>query len=80
MFCEAWGDGLVRENKSDGGPHEAGFLSLDCTKAKTTLGWRPKIGIKVAIDLVTEWSKEYISGGDYNGILEKQVKDFFGAG
>ena len=39
MFCNAWGNGLSWENKSDGGPHEANFLKLDCSKLKTTFGW-----------------------------------------
>jgi len=28
--------------KQDNGPHEANFLKLDCSKAKTILNWIPK--------------------------------------
>ena len=39
-FCAKWGEGLKWVNKYDGGPHEANFLKLDCSKLKTTFGWK----------------------------------------
>ena len=39
MFCEVWGDGLSWVNQSDGGPHEANFLKLACSKITSVLVW-----------------------------------------
>ena len=39
MFCNKWGEGVEWINKHDGGPHEANFLKLDCSKMKKTFGW-----------------------------------------
>jgi CDP-glucose 4,6-dehydratase len=37
------------------GPHEASVLRLDCTKAKTRLGWAPKLSLNEALDLTVDW-------------------------
>ena len=59
LFCEAWGDGLSWINQSDGGPHEANFLKLDCSRVKRVFGWTPRWGVKDAIRLTVEWCREY---------------------
>ena len=38
LFCDLWGDGASWVNQHDGGPHEANFLKLDCSKIKKTFG------------------------------------------
>ena len=38
LFCDTWGNGLKWIDKYDGGPHEANFLKLDCSKIKQTPG------------------------------------------
>ena len=47
-------------NRYDGGPHEAQFLKLDCSKLKKTFGWKPRWNVSEALDKTVEWSKEYI--------------------
>ena len=80
IFCEAWGDGQSWENISDNGPHEAKLLALDCTKAKSILGWNPKWNIKTAVKETVKWSKEYLAGKDVLSIMDSQIKDFFTGG
>ena len=77
MFCSAWGHGLSWENKSDGGPHEANFLKLDCSKLKTTFGWHPRYGVKEAIGLTVEWCQEYEKNGDVVSVMDRQIKEMF---
>lgn len=50
LFCQFWGNGQTWENKSDGGPHEANFLKLDCSRIKKVLGWKPKWDIIKAVE------------------------------
>ena len=42
LFCGFWGGEARWENRYDGGPHEANFLKLDCSRVKKTFGWRPR--------------------------------------
>lgn len=76
MFCNAWGR-LTWINQHDGGPHEASFLRLDCSKIKSTFGWQPKWPIKKAIERTVEWTKVYLEGGNIPEIMDKQICDFF---
>ena len=76
MFCTAWGDGLAWESRSDGGPHEAGFLKLDCSKIKGHLGWRPAWDVRQAVENTVEWSKDYMDGKDIAACIDRQINEF----
>lgn len=77
MFCEAWGDGLKWIDRFDGGPHEASFLKLDCSKVKSKFGWQPRYHVKEAIEKTVEWSKSYLEGGDMLYKMDLQIQQFF---
>ena len=77
VFVSKWGDGAAWLNRHDGGPHEASFLKLDCSKLKTTFGWSPRWNLETAIEKTVEWSKVWISGGDVALCMDKQIKEFF---
>ena len=38
LFCRAWGEGQTWENHFAGGPHEANFLKLDCSRLRQVFG------------------------------------------
>lgn len=77
MFCSAWGEGLKWINRWDGGPHEANFLKLDCSRIKQVFGWRPRYGVAEAIEKTAAWSKAYLEGCDMLEIMDMQIRDFF---
>lgn len=77
LFCGEWGEGMSWENRSDGGPHEANFLKLDCSKLKKTFGWTPVWNIKTAVRKTVEWSKCMRDGGDVLRCMDKQMNEFF---
>jgi len=76
VFCEKWGDDLSWINQHDGGPHEANFLKLDCSKLKGTFGWQPRWHLEEDIDKIVEWSKVYLEGGNVEECMEKQIHEF----
>lgn len=76
LFIKHWGDGVKWVNKYDGGPHEAAFLKLDCTKLKKTFGWKPRWNLDKAIEKTVEWSKCWLSGDDIKKCMDKQIKEF----
>ena len=77
LFVEKWGEGLKWINKHDGGPHEANFLKLDCSKLKTTFGWSPRWDLTKAIEKTVEWSKVWANGEDVCLCMDKQIEEFF---
>ena len=76
LFCEKWKDGASWENQSDNGPHEAGFLKLDCSKIKSTFGWKPTWHIEKTMEKICKWSKADVAGYDIGSITEKQIDEF----
>ncbi len=76
IFVHKWGQGLRWENRSDGGPHEANFLKLNCDLLKKTFGWTPRWDVETAIDKTVEWSKVYLQGGSIPEILDAQIEEY----
>lgn len=77
LFCEKWGEGAAWKNVSEANaPHEANFLKLDCSRIKSALGWKPRWHIDGAVEKVVEWSRAYLSGGDVNAVMEKQIREY----
>ena len=80
LFCDTWnkktGDSIKWVDQYDGGPHEANFLKLDCSKLKTTFGWEPRWDVRTTMEKIVEWSDAYLHGGDYVGVMKKQIGEF----
>ena len=79
LFCAAWGCGLSCADVRTDGPHEAGFLRLDCTKLRQTFGWEPRWAAKQAIEKTVEWTKAYARGEDMATVTDRQITEFFHA-
>ncbi len=78
LFVKHWGEGIKWVEQYDGGPHEAKFLKLDCSKLKTTLGWQPHWNLEIAVEKVVEWTKAWQAGDDVRNVMDKQIKEFLG--
>ena len=76
LFVSKWGEGMKWVNKYDGGPHEANFLKLDCSKLKATFGWSPRWNLDEAMEKIVEWSKIWLEGGDVRACMDKQISEF----
>lgn len=79
LFVSKWGEGLQWINQYDGGPHEANFLKLDCSKLKTTFNWYPHWNLDTAIEKVVEWSKCWMQGGNVRKLMDQQIEEFLKA-
>ncbi len=76
LFCEIWGDNIAWENVCDNGPHEAGYLKLDCSRIKQQIGWKSTWNIRTAIEKTIELTRVYEKKGDVRKCMEKQIADF----
>lgn len=80
LFCEKWNEANKASaqwiDRYDGGPHEAGFLKLDCSKLKSTFGWTPRWNVETAMEKIVEWTKVYFEGGDVAACMERQIEEF----
>jgi CDP-glucose 4,6-dehydratase len=77
IFCRFWGEAATWVNKYDGGPYEAGFLKLDCSKLKNTFGWTQKWNVEQAVEKTVEWYKAYYRGEDMEMLTNRQIGEVF---
>lgn len=75
LFCENW-IGVKWINRYDGGPHEANYLKLDCSKIKKVLGWNPVWDVSTAVEKTVEWSKGWLNNEDVSELMDKQINDY----
>lgn len=75
-FVRHWGENLKWIDKSEGGPHEANFLKLDCSKLKNTFNWKPKWNLDTAIRKTVEWTKCWSSGGNVRTCMDNQISEY----
>lgn len=78
MFCAKWGSGARWESRPDNGPHEAGFLKLDCSKMQSVFGWKPRWGVERAVEKSCDWTKAWIAGEQLERIMRQQLEDYSG--
>lgn len=71
-----WGNGASWILDAEPQLHEAAYLKLDCSKARTSLGWRPKWSLEVALQRIVEWHRAEQSGSDLRALTLKQIKDY----
>ena len=57
-------------------PHEAVLLRLDCSKARSELGWNPALRLDDALAKVVEWHAEVHKGGDAREVSLRQLSEY----
>lgn len=77
LFCEYWGENLTWRNQCEKGPHEAGFLRLDCSRIRKIFGYVPVYGIEKAIENTVKWTKVYRDNGDVQEEMDREITEFF---
>ena len=68
---------FLYEHLGDKGPHEAGFLKLNCDKLKKSFNWKPVLNIAEAISFTTEWFTSYNNKEDIYGVLLNQIREYY---
>ena len=76
LFCKCWGQGHTWEDHFAGGPHEANFLKLDCSRLRSVFGWKPVWGVRKAIEKTVEWTRAWQAGEDIKLVMERQIRCF----
>lgn len=79
-LAAAWPD-RVRWTVDDGPhPHEAHYLKLDSSRARSHLRWRPLAPLDLALRATADWYREFESGADMREVTLGQLKQLTGAG
>lgn len=74
-----WGDGARWTADAGPHPHEAAYLRLDCTKARSELGWTPRLDLAQGLRLTVDWYKALREGRDLRRFSLDQLDQVIGA-
>lgn len=72
-----FGFGELNDVSEPNALHEANFLLLNINKAKTRLGWSPRLNVDDTILLTSDWYKRYKTGDVYK-ICVEEINKFSG--
>jgi CDP-glucose 4,6-dehydratase len=71
-----WGQPGAWDNWGGDHPHEANLLRLDCSRARSILGWRPALTLDQALARVAEWHQAVASGQSARDVTLAQIRDY----
>ncbi|MCM8814087.1 MAG: CDP-glucose 4,6-dehydratase [Candidatus Omnitrophica bacterium] len=74
LVQKSWGGGSV---KTDTSPqvHEANYLKLDISKARSQLGWQPRYSVDEAVRRSIGWYKQYYGGAAAVDIIRRSLNE-----
>jgi CDP-glucose 4,6-dehydratase len=56
-----------------GRPHEARYLKLDSSRARSRLGWRPRWGLRRGLEATVAWYRALGAGEDMSAVTASQI-------
>ena len=78
LFCKSWTGSSYAVCPDASRGHEAGFLRLDCSKLRDSLGWRPLWDIEKAIGMAVELYRAIAENKDPLRVIDAQIAEYVG--
>jgi CDP-glucose 4,6-dehydratase len=76
LLISGWGGVARWEQEGSSQPHEANLLKLDCSKARTKLGWIPKWDLADAVKKIIEWQNSYQAKENMQQVSLAQINHY----
>ncbi|MGA1035324.1 MAG: hypothetical protein ACO3VI_08420 [Ilumatobacteraceae bacterium] len=73
FVAAALGDQAPKIRIEVDGPHEAGRLALDITRARELLGWNPLLTLQERAQLTAEWYQADLAGALGPELVDQQI-------
>ena len=75
-LTQSWGEGASWELDGGDHPHEAHYLKLDCSKAKSRLDWSSRWSLAKALEKIVEWHHRERKGENLRSVTLAQINDY----
>ncbi|HBE18017.1 MAG TPA: CDP-glucose 4,6-dehydratase [Cyanobacteria bacterium UBA11149] len=75
-LTKLWGNGASWELDKGQHPHEDTYLKLDCSKAKSQLGWQPTLSLVETLEWIVEFYQGYLNKENIRELVEDQIKRY----
>ena len=76
QMAALWGGDAQWQVDTSDHPHEAHYLKLDISKARSLLDWHPALRLKDALALIIDWSKHRQAGANMRELTLAQLHDY----
>ncbi len=76
LSVETLGHGNIESTVVESGPHEAGYLMLDSTKAADLLGFQPRFDLRQTIERTWAWYRGFMNGGNATDLCMADIAAF----
>ncbi|AFY46342.1 CDP-glucose 4,6-dehydratase [Nostoc sp. PCC 7524] len=73
---QLWGNNASWIQDSRFQPHEANYLTLDCSKARNLINWQPQLDLSTALAWIVDWTKAWEQGYDMKQKTQSQIQQF----
>lgn len=70
------GMGFITYGERGAGPQEASYLTLDCSKIKSRLGWTPCLTFDETLELTASWYLAWSAQQNMADVTRQQIKSF----
>jgi len=71
-----WGEGASWQLDERSHPHEAGFLKLDISKAKSRLQWKPAWHLGQTLEKIIHWHQAWLNNEDMQAVCLKEIQTY----
>lgn len=78
QLARLWPGEACWQEESGNAPHEARLLTLDSSKARRQLGWRPRWSLKEALERTFDWHHAWCAGEDMQAFSRAQIAAYQG--
>jgi len=73
---ELWAEEFSWELDTQAAPHEAHFLTLDSSKARMKLGWKPRWNLETTLKVIVEWNEAYARNEPLRDVVMQQITQY----
>jgi|SRR5882672_1077709 len=75
-LCQSWAGTAAWHQDKSSHPHEAHYLKLDASKAKTFLNWHPVLPLCQALNWIVDWYRTFQVGSDIRRFTCGQIEQY----
>ncbi|MDD4915218.1 MAG: CDP-glucose 4,6-dehydratase [Methylococcales bacterium] len=76
ILAEQWGNGAAWEIDQAAHPHEAHYLKLDISKARTRLNWQPALTLSQSLQMIVDWYRGFENNSDMRKVVLEQISAY----
>jgi CDP-glucose 4,6-dehydratase len=76
QMAAMWGNNARWHLDTGEHPHEANYLKLDISKARSRLNWHPALRLDDALQLIIDWAQQRQAGADMHTLTLAQIQAY----